>query len=54
MSLPAVRAAMELEGELDRLYADAFGPAVQSDLPDHPLYENDRSLCAGLLGVTAE
>jgi len=51
----AVRAAMEDEGELDRLYADAFGPALPSGIPaHHPLYENDKPLCSGLLGVTAD
>lgn len=51
---PAVRAAMEADGEVDRLYTDAFGPAVPSGLPDHPLYENDKPLCSDLLGVAAQ
>lgn len=51
----AVRAAMEEEVELDRLYTDAFGPALPSGVPaHHPLYENDKPLCSGLLGVSAD
>lgn len=48
-----VRAAAQSYGDQTRAYLDAFGPAALADtLPSDPLYQNDRQICAGLLGLT--
>jgi len=52
---PGVRAAHAAAGDLTRAYLDAFGPGVQADaLPHDPLYRNDKSVCAGVLGLPGD
>lgn len=50
-----VRAAHAATGDMTRAYLDAFGPAaLASALPDDPLYQNDKSICEGVLGLAAD
>lgn len=50
-----VRAAHALSGDMIRAYLDAFGPAAFAGaLPDDPLYQNDKAVCDGVLGLGAE
>ena len=53
--VPALVAAMQRTLAADKTYLDAFGPAAFAGaLPDDPLYQNDKAVCDGVLGLGAE